>query len=82
MLLYYYVFFIFENIPINMSKYFRNPLSNKNVAYKYNNVFLHPIFLLSSSFILDFNQYILKEPMKKILDYINASISTPYYLQI
>ncbi len=75
MLLYYYVFFIFENIPINMS-------SNKNVAYKYNNVFLHPIFLLSSSFILDFNQYILKEPMKKILDYINASISTPYYLQI
>ncbi len=41
-------------IPINMSKSFRNPLSNKNIAYKYNNVFLHPIFLLSSSFYFGF----------------------------
>jgi hypothetical protein len=45
---------------------------------------LHPIFLLSSSFILNSNHiiYIEGTSAKTNLDYINALILKQYYLQI
>jgi hypothetical protein len=67
----------------NHSKHYKNPLSNKRISILIP-MLLHPIFLLSFSFTMDFNNSIDIKYVnaKKLQHCINASNLKPYYLQI